>query len=76
MMRLLSTYQHLSGQDRFLTFWTIMVTENSKEIPMRENENNDEDNDNGEEEEEEIPRENIVNDEDYVDVVKGEDFQE
>ena len=43
---------------------------------MRENENNDEDNDNGEEEEEEIPRENIVNDEDYVDVVKGEDFQE
>ena len=43
---------------------------------MRENENNDEDNDDGEEEEEEIPRENIVNDEDYVDVVKGEDFQE
>ena len=44
-----------------------------EEIPIRENENNDEDNDN---EEEEIPRENVVNDEDYVDVEKGEDFQE
>ena len=40
---------------------------------MRENENNDEDNDN---EEEEIPRDNVVNDKDYVDVEKGEDFQE